>query len=119
MRIKFIDELICFGVGMKKYLWIVLFFGTTLCFAQPNTNVNQSGTDNNLVIQLVDSKLVNLDNKIAAVAQSNQDGIADLKARTDEKLADKFKQLDDRDNLIDRWLSVLGLILTFFGLMAP
>ena len=111
--------MICFRVSMKKYLWIVLFFVTTLCFAQPNAAINQASTDNNLVIQLVDSKLVNFDNKIAAVAQSNQDGIADLKARTDEKLADKFKQLDDRSGLIDRWLSVVGILLTFFGLMIP
>lgn len=104
---------------MKKYLWIVLFFVTTLCFAQPSAAINQSNTDNNLVIQLVDSKLVGLDSKITMVAQSNQDGIADLKARTDEKLADKFKQLDDRSGLIDRWLSVVGILLTFFGLMIP
>ncbi len=104
---------------MKKYLWIILFFVTTLCFAQSNAAINQASIDNNLVIQLVDSKLVNLDNKIAVVVQSNQDGIADLKARTDEKLADKFKQFDDRNNQIDRWLSVLGLLLTFFGIMTP
>lgn len=104
---------------MKKYLWIVLFFVTTLCFAQPNAEINQASTDNNLVIQLVDSKLVNLDNKIAAVAQSNQDDVADLKARTDEKLADKFKQLDDKSIYVGWWLNVLGIWLTIIGLLAP
>lgn len=103
--------MIGFRVDMKKYLWIVLFFVTTLCFAQPNTEINQASSDNNLVIQLVDSKLVNLDDKIAAVAQSNKDGIADLKARTDEKLADKFKQLDDKADKIDLWLAFLGVII--------
>lgn len=96
---------------MKKYLLAILFFVTTWCFAQPSAGINQSNTDNNLVIQLVDSKLVNLDNKVAAVAQSNQDGIADLKARTDEKLADKFKQLDDRAGDINFWLAFLGVII--------
>lgn len=104
---------------MKKYLWIILFFVTTLSFAQPNAAINQANADNNLVIQLVDSKLVNFDNKIAAVAQSNQDGIADLKARTDEKLADKFKQLDDKSGYVGWWLNVLGIWLTLIGLLAP
>lgn len=104
---------------MKKYLWIILFFVTTLCFAQTNAAINQANTDNNFVIQLVDSKLVNLDNKIAAVAQSNQDGIADLKARTDEKLADKFKQLDDKGVYVGWWLNVLGIWLTIIGILAP
>ena len=104
---------------MKKYLWIILFFVTTLCFAQTNAAINQANTDNNLVIQLVDSKLVNLDNKIATVAQSNQDGIADLKARTDEKLADKFKQLDDKGVYVGWWLNVLGIWLTIIGILAP
>lgn len=106
-------------VNMKKYLWTVLFFVTTSCFAQPNAEINQASTDNNLVIQLVDSKLVNLDNKIAAVAQSNQDGIADFKARTDEKLADKFKQLDDRGFYVSLWMWFLAFWLTFFGLLTP
>lgn len=104
---------------MKKYLLAILFFVTTWCFAQPSAGITQSNTDNNLVIQLVDSKLVNLDSKITMVAQSNKDDIADLKARTDEKLADKFKQLDDRGGSIDWWLNVIGILLTFFGLMTP
>lgn len=104
---------------MKKCLWIILFFVTTLCFAQPSAAINQANTDNNLVIQLVDSKLVNLDSKITMVAQSNQDGIADLKARMDEKLADKFKQLDDKGVYVGWWLNVLGIWLTIIGILAP
>lgn len=104
---------------MKKYLLAILFFVTTWCFAQPSAGITQSNTDNNLVIQLVDSKLVNLDSKITMVAQSNKDDIADLKARTDEKLADKFKQLDDKGVYVGWWLSVIGILLTFFGLMTP
>lgn len=104
---------------MKKYLWVILFFVTTLCFAQPSAAINQANTDNNLVIQLVDSKLVGLDSKITMIAQSNQDGIADLKARTDEKLADKFKQLDDKGVYVGWWLNVLGIWLTIIGILAP
>lgn len=103
--------MIGFEVNMKKYLWIVLFFITNLGFAQPSVDLTKSNTDNNLLIQLMDSKLANIDNKLTAIEQSNKDGIADLKARTDEKLADKFKQLDDRANTIDLWLAFLGVII--------
>jgi hypothetical protein len=88
--------MIGFQVNMKKYLWVVLFFITNLGFAQPSVDLTKSNTDNNLLIQLMDSKLANIDNKLTAVEQSNKDGIADLKARVDEKLADKFKQLNDK-----------------------
>ena len=111
--------MIGFEVKMKKYLWIILFFVTTLCFAQTNAAINQANTDNNLVIQLVDSKLVNLDNKVAAVVKSNQDGIADLKARTDEKLADKFKQLDDRAGDINFWFTLISFIGAILGIVIP
>lgn len=88
-------------------------------FAQPSVSLTESNTDNNLLIQLMDSKLANIDNKLTAVEQSNKDGIADLKARVDEKLADKFKQLDDRGGRIDSWLSVLGIVFAFFGILTP
>lgn len=104
---------------MKKYLWIAAFFMTNLCFAQPDTDLPKSSTDNNLMIQLVDSKLANVNNKLTAVEQNNKADIADLKARTDEKLADKFKQLDDRAGTIDWWLSILGIILAVLGILMP
>ncbi len=104
---------------MKKYLWIAVFFMTNLCFAQPDTNLPKSSTDNNLMIQLVDSKLANVNNKLTAVEQSNKADIADLKARTDEKLADKFKQLDDKSVYVGWWLNVLAIWLTLIGLLAP
>ncbi len=104
---------------MKKYLWVVLFFITNLGFAQPSVDLTKSNTDNNLLIQLMDSKLANIDNKLTAVEQSNKDGIADLKARVDEKLADKFKQLDDKGVYVSWWLNVLAIWLTLIGVLAP
>lgn len=96
---------------MKKYLWIVLFFITNLGFAQPSVDLTKSNTNNNLMIQLVDSKLANVNNKLTAVEQSNKDDIADLKARMDEKLADKFKQLDDKGADVGWWLAFIGIIM--------
>lgn len=106
---------------MKKYLFIGLMLCSIYGYADTNTANHQTSNtnENNLLVQLVDTKIANMEDKLARVEKSNQDSIAEVKSSVDDKLADKFKQLDDRAGDIDHWFKVIDWILTILFFVIP
>lgn len=92
---------------MKKYVLILLSLYSIGSYA----TTHDASTDNNnsnLLVQLVDTKL-----------KANQEAMAELNDKVDTKLADKFKQLDDKGTYVSWWLNMLAIWLTALGIFAP
>lgn len=109
---------------MKKYVLILLSLYSIGSYATTHDASTDNGNNNNkLLVQLVDTKLnaglSNMDDKLTRVEKANQEAMAELNDKVDTKLADKFKQLDDRAGDINFWFTLIGLIGTFVGIVIP
>lgn len=105
---------------MKKYVLILLSLYSIGSYATTHDASTDNGNNNNnLLVQLVDTKLSNMDDKLTRIEKTNQDAMADLKENLDTKLADKFKQLDDRAGDINFWFTLIGWIWAVFGVLIP
>lgn len=105
---------------MKKYVLILLSLYSIGSYATTHDASTDNGNNNNnLLLQLVDTKLANMDDKLTRVEKANQEAMAELNDKVDTKLADKFKQLDDRAGDINFWFTLIGLIGTFVGIVIP
>ena len=101
---------ITLGFYMKKYLFIGLMVCSISGYADTNTANHQTSNtnDNNLLVQLVDTKLANMEDKLERVEKSNQDSITEVRSR-----------VDDKGIYVGWWLNALAIWLTALGIFAP
>lgn len=99
---------------MKKYLWIIVLLMSSFSYADSSSQKlsAQNSNEANLIIQLFDSKIANLDDKLSHVEQDTKSSITELKTNTYEKL-------NDKSTYVGWWLNVLAIWITLLGVLAP